>query len=68
VVHNLVRRLADQFLHFPAEQMEKQRLRLALFIAAEFGGERGAIVEALFRRNYGGGLCANSGAAPIPST
>ena len=30
------------------EQMEKERLRLAFFIAFEFGGERGELVEGLF--------------------
>ena len=34
------------------EQMKKERLRLAFFVALELGGKRGEVVEALFLRGH----------------
>jgi len=38
--------------------MEEKRLRLALFVAIEFGGERGEIVESAFLRGHPEPECA----------
>ncbi len=40
------------------QQMEEKRLRLAFFVAFEFGGERGEIMESAFLRCHPEPDCA----------